>query len=144
LLADDRGRLPHIGDDDGGALLPIAGRAPDDIRDSLAIAAALTGRADLQIGRTPEETFWVAGSVIRQSPIPNPPPSLEAPSPSYGGPVHSAEGASAGQSPSPSPSLTSAALRDTGYYVSRSAAHHAVIDGGPHGYHNGGHAHADA
>jgi hypothetical protein len=125
LLADDRGRMPHIGDDDGGALLPIAGRAPDDIRDSLAIAAALTGRADLQIGRTPEETLWVTGGLPRDS----------------------AEGATASESRIPNPeslSVTSAALPETGYYVSRSAAHHAVIDGGPHGYQNGGHAHADA
>src|SRR5206468_4773432 len=39
----------------------------------------------------------------------------------------------------------SAALPDTGYYVSRSSdGSHLVIDGGPHGYQNGGHAHADA
>ena len=39
----------------------------------------------------------------------------------------------------------SAALPDTGYFVSRSpAGDHLVIDGGPHGYQNGGHAHADA
>jgi hypothetical protein len=39
----------------------------------------------------------------------------------------------------------SAALPDTGYYVSRSpAGDHLVVDGGPHGYQNGGHAHADA
>src|SRR5438105_4423348 len=36
LLADARGRIPHIGDDDGGALVPIAGRSADDVRDSLA------------------------------------------------------------------------------------------------------------
>jgi hypothetical protein len=36
-------------------------------------------------------------------------------------------------------------LRDTGYYVSRSGrGDHLVIDGGVHGYLNGGHAHADA
>ena len=41
--------------------------------------------------------------------------------------------------------VASAALPDTGYYVSRSrAGQHLVIDGGPHGYQNGGHAHADA
>src|SRR5262249_58320886 len=41
--------------------------------------------------------------------------------------------------------LTSASLPETGYYVSRSAdGQHLVIDGGPHGYRNGGHAHADA
>jgi hypothetical protein len=39
----------------------------------------------------------------------------------------------------------SAALSETGYYVSRSSAgDHLIIDGGPHGYQNGGHAHADA
>src|SRR5262249_20846891 len=47
LLADDRGVLPHLGDDDGGMLLPMTGRAADDVRDSLAIAAAITARADL-------------------------------------------------------------------------------------------------
>src|SRR5262249_5164270 len=35
LLADDRGRLTHVGDDDGGLMLPIAGREPADVRDSL-------------------------------------------------------------------------------------------------------------
>ena len=41
--------------------------------------------------------------------------------------------------------LRSTALPETGYYVSRSSAgDHLVIDGGPHGYQNGGHAHADA
>ena len=39
-MADDRGRLPLIGDDDGGMLWPIAGRACHDVRDSLALAAA--------------------------------------------------------------------------------------------------------
>ena len=58
-MCDDRGRMPHIGDDDGGALWPIAGRAPDDLRDSLAIAAALVDRPELQIGRAPEEAYWL-------------------------------------------------------------------------------------
>jgi heparinase II/III-like protein len=41
--------------------------------------------------------------------------------------------------------LSSAALVETGYYVSRTASSdHLVIDGGAHGYQNGGHAHADA
>jgi hypothetical protein len=121
LLADDRGRLPRIGDDDAGALIPICGRPTDDVRDSLAIAGALTARADLRIGRVPEETFWVLGHPLLR-------PSLEL---SRTLPAHSAIG--------------SAALPTTGYYVSRSAAgDHMVIDGGPHGYRNGGHAHADA
>lgn len=115
LLADDRGVLPHLGDDDGGMLLPIAARAPDDIRDSLTIAAALVRRRDLQIGRAPEEALWLLTAI-----------GVEPQTPSVA-------------------SLTSAALPQTGYYVSRSAAgDHVVIDGGQHGYGNGGHAHADA
>ncbi|HEX3704922.1 MAG TPA: heparinase II/III family protein, partial [Vicinamibacterales bacterium] len=56
LLADDGGRVAHIGDDDGGTLMPIAGRAADDWRDSLAAAAALLDRPGLCIGSAPEET----------------------------------------------------------------------------------------
>src|SRR5205823_4513651 len=41
--------------------------------------------------------------------------------------------------------IGSSALTDTGYYVSRVAdEQHLVIDGGAHGYRNGGHAHSDA
>ena len=113
LLADNRGIAPHIGDDDGGALLPIAGRAVDDWRDSLAIAAALVQRPELQVGPAPEEAVWMLG----ESAIRNPQSAM----------------------------ATSAALPDTGYFVSRSAAgDHIVVDAGPHGYQNGGHAHADA
>jgi len=120
LLADNHGRLPHIGDDDGGALFPMAGRAPDDVRDSLAVAAALLGRPDLQIEAAPEEAYWLLAH------------------PRF----------AAGLSRSTTPDLRtrrSGALTNTGYYVSRSArGDHLLIDGGPHGYLNGGHAHADA
>jgi hypothetical protein len=120
LLADDHGRLPHLGDDDGGALFPIAGRSPDDVRDSLAVAAALLGRPDLQIEAAPEEAFWLLAH-----------PAL-APRQSHS------------QAKSPH-THGSGALTDTGYYVSRSArGDHLVVDGGAHGYLNGGHAHADA
>jgi hypothetical protein len=41
--------------------------------------------------------------------------------------------------------IPSAALPDMGYYISRSCeGDHLLVDGGPHGYQNGGHAHADA
>ena len=46
-MADDVGRLPMIGDDDGGMLWPIAGRACHDVRDSLSLAALLLDRPDL-------------------------------------------------------------------------------------------------
>jgi hypothetical protein len=114
LLADGQGRLPHIGDEDGGSLLPLAGRSPDDARDSLAIAASMLNRSDLQIGPTPEEVLWI-----------NPERGIHAPESS----AH----------------IPSAALPDMGYFISRSTnADHLVIDGGPHGYLNAGHAHADA
>jgi hypothetical protein len=123
LLATDRGRVPHIGDDDGGALMPMTGRAPDDLRDSLAVAAALTGRPDLRIGRIPEEALWLLAH-----------DSLTEP-----------DQATTARPDSCRTRLSSGALVETGYYVSRTAtSDHLVIDGGPHGYHNAGHAHADA
>src|SRR6185503_5978444 len=55
------GRLPHIGDDDGGMLWPFAGRACDDVRDSLALAGVVLDRPDLAAWGTPEEVAWIAG-----------------------------------------------------------------------------------
>lgn len=128
MIADDTGRAPHLGDDDGGMLLPIAGRAPDDWRDSLATAAVLIGRDDLRIGEVPEETIWMAGRRALDS--------------------TSASGAArtpATARAEPRPGQRSCALPDAGYYVSRSGnGEHVVFDGGAHGYLNGGHAHADA
>jgi hypothetical protein len=122
LLADDRGRVPHFGDDDGGALMPMTGRSPDDLRDSFAVAAALLDRPDLRVGRTPEEALWL----LAHDSLPQPESSAVKPE-------------------SRRTHVSSAALVDTGYYVSRSTtSDHLVIDGGPHGYQNGGHAHADA
>ncbi len=118
LLADAQGRLPHIGDDDGGSLFPIGGRAPDDVRDSLAIAAALIDQPGLAVGPPAEEVLWMLG------------PECQFPDCA---------------SRITSSGLRSAALPDTGYYISRSAeGDHLVVDGGAHGYQNGGHAHADA
>jgi len=116
-LADDDGRAPLIGDDDGGMLMPIAGRRPDDWRDSLAAASALTGRPDFAIGAPPEEAAWMTG-IVPLSPAARPGRDAR---------------------------VGSLALSDSGYYISRShGRHHLIIDGGPHGYLNGGHAHADA
>jgi len=121
VLSTDRGRLPHFGDDDGGRLWPLAGREPDDVRDGLAVAGALLDRPDLAIESAPEEAFWLLAH-----------PAL-------------ADKLTAVASIACAEELPSTALPLTGYYVSRSAAgDHLVIDGGPHGYRNGGHAHADA
>jgi hypothetical protein len=120
LLADDGGTLPHFGDDDGGAAFRIAGRALDDVTDSLEAAAALVGRPDIRIGPPTEEASWLLAHPMFT-------PALDA--------------VRAGR---PAPGPASAALPDTGYYVSRSEGAHIVIDAGPHGFLNAGHAHADA
>jgi Heparinase II/III-like protein/Heparinase II/III N-terminus len=120
-LADDNGRLPHLGDDDGGTLLPLTRRAADDIRDSLYIAGILTGRAELLIGDPPEEVFWMLGQPAFAQMLAEAPHLRKSAAPS------------------------SLALPETGYYISRSeSGDHMVIDGGPHGFLNCGHAHADA
>jgi hypothetical protein len=114
-IADEAGRLPLLGDDDGGMLWPIAGRAADDVRDSIAVAALVAGKRELAAWGVAEEAFWIAGpdaGALRNV---------------------------------PSPAPRSCLLRETGYFVARGADRsHAVLDAGPHGYLNGGHAHADA
>jgi hypothetical protein len=114
-LADDEGRLPLIGDDDGGQLFPICGRPAWDCRDTLAAAAAILEDPTLAVSAPPEEVYWLCGGL---------PLDDRAYEPS---------------------SQPSAALPDTGYYVSRTAeGDHLVFDAGHHGFLNGGHAHADA
>lgn len=114
-LADETGRLPLIGDDDGGQLFPICGRGPADAADTLATAAVLLNRPELAVGAHPEETFWACASVmdIPVSTVAAPPASR--------------------------------AFEHSGYCICRdTAGHHLVFDCGRHGYLNGGHAHADA
>jgi hypothetical protein len=121
VLADDDGQLPRIGDDDGGTAFPLLRRTPYDIRDSLAVSSALLQRSDLAVGPPPEEALWLLAHPVLA-------PLLER----------------VRVLPAAAPPR-SCALADTGYYVSRSArGDHLVMDGGPHGYANGGHAHADA
>jgi hypothetical protein len=64
-MADGNGRLPHFGDDDGGMLWPFAGRACDDVRDSLALAGVVLDRPDLARGALLRK--W-PGSPARTSP----------------------------------------------------------------------------
>lgn len=112
-LSDRHYRLPQLGDDDGGQLLPLCGTDGFDVGPSLAIAAALLGRPDLSDGRVREEVAWLTGN------LPTPTPVTDR--------------------------RTSAWLPDSGYVVSRTRrGDHLVMDVGPLGYLNGGHAHADA
>jgi hypothetical protein len=114
-LASDDGHLPTIGDDDGGSLFPICDRQPADAADSLSLAAALLNRPELAVGHPPEETLWMLGGDRSQL-----------------------------RWPTSSQSPESRLLADTGYAVLRSRTSHAILDVGPHGFLNGGHAHADA
>ena len=114
------GRMPLIGDDDGGMLWPIAGRDPRDVRDSLALASALVGQPATGDWMRHEEALWIGWN--RRS-----------------------EGVSTPTADSRPPDVVdSRVFPDTGYVTVRCAADHLVFDVGPHGYLNGGHAHADA
>jgi hypothetical protein len=115
LMTDDHGVRPQIGDDDGGQLFPICGRAAADCRDTLATAAVLLNEPALAVATPPEETYWLCGP---------------------GAAAHHIDG---------STRCTSAALPSSGYYVSRTArGDQLIFDAGPHGFLNGGHAHSDA
>ena len=115
-LCDDRGHRPFIGDDDGGQLFPVCARPSEDCSDTLTIAAVLLGDRALATGPVPEEAYWLGLTV----------------------PAHSIV-------PDARHDMPSIVLPETGYCVSRTRdGHHLIFDAGPHGFLNGGHAHADA
>ncbi len=113
-MADDGGRLPLIGDDDGGMLWPMCGRDCNDVRDSLALAAVLLDRPDLAPWGLQEEVIWITGRSNPKSQIPNPKLKSRL---------------------FPDTGYLICRDEDGG---------HLVFDVGAHGYMNGGHAHADA
>jgi hypothetical protein len=114
-LADDRGHLPLIGDDDGGQAFRFGGVAPADASVSLGVAAALLADDTLAAGAPSDETCWILG--------------------------HSAAASSADARAH----WPSRVLPESGYLVSRTTdGGHLVFDAGPHGFLNGGHAHSDA
>ena len=125
-IADAGGNLPLLGDDDGGQLFDFGAAESGNAAVTLAVAASLLSDPSLAIGsKTPasaggsagpvkEEEYWILG---------------QRPQPRRAGPA-------------PWPSRL---LPDSGYFVSRGAdGSHLVFDAGPHGFLNGGHAHADA
>jgi Heparinase II/III-like protein len=115
-MTDHTGRLPAIGDDDGGALFPMCGRAPWDAGPTLSLAANLLTEPSLAVGPLREEVVWMMAGEDG---------GLAAP---------------AGPTSSPESQL----FPDTGYVALHSAHGHAIVDVGRHGFLNGGHAHADA
>lgn len=117
------GTIPLVGDDDGGRLMRLDGLATRDARPTLATGAALFGRSDMRCvaGDAIEECVWLLGE----------------------------QGANALAAIRPAePAECSRAFPDGGFYVLRdgwgAGATWALADGGPHGWLNCGHAHADA
>ena len=118
------GAMPRIGDADGGWLLPLVPRGPDDTRGVFSTAAALFGRPDFAWaarGIAPE-TLWLLG-----------PPGVTA---------------FEALRPAPPKGAVSSVFPDGGYVVMRSGfdaeAHHLIFDTGPLGCPvTGGHGHAD-
>jgi hypothetical protein len=118
------GTVPLIGDADGGRLLPLARRTPEDFRDVFATAAATFRRSDYAwaAGELAPETIWLLG--------PRGPEAFQALVP---------------RPPSTAPSRD---FPHGGYVVMRSGwdaeAHHLILDAGPLGSPgSAGHGHAD-
>jgi hypothetical protein len=126
LLAVRRpdGSMPQIGDADGGWLLPLVPRSPDDAGGVFSTAAAFFGRRDFAwaAGEAAPETLWLLGL-----------PGLRA---------------FDALSPAPPTMAASRVFPDGGYILMRSGfdaeAHHLIFDVGPLGCPvSGGHGHAD-
>lgn len=117
------GTTPFYGDDDGGRLVTLDERERNDFRAALSTGASLFARPRYKFvaGEAAEETLWLLGCRGLQSFD-----DLDA----------------------RPPEATSRAFCDGGYYVMRdgwtSRANYMLIDCGPHGTLNCGHAHADA
>lgn len=115
-IADDQGRLPHLGDDDGGQLFRFGAPQSSDAAATLSAAAAALRDTTLAVTPPDLDVYWTLGETpaVEQAP---------------------------GVPPAPWPTRL---LADSGYFVSRASGGHLVFDAGPHGFLNGGHAHADA
>ena len=113
-IADDTGRLPLLGDDDGGQLFRFGALAPADASVSLGVAASLLGDERLTVTPASEQAWWILGRPADSSAGPRAPwPSRVLPDSGY------------------------VVSRTTD-------GSHLIFDAGPHGFLNGGHAHSDA
>ena len=113
------GTFPLIGDDDGGALLPLSRESLTSCTDSLALAAAVLDRADFRaaVGVAPPLLGWIAA-----------PASLS--DWNDAAPVHAS---------------TSRMFTAGGWYAMRDGlGAMLLLKAGPHGALTGAHAHADA
>jgi hypothetical protein len=116
--------IPRIGDDDGGTLLPLVRRSPDDGRGIFGVAATLFQRTDFAwaAGGPAPEVFWLLGTegIARFDQLQPAPPGSDA----------------------------SRVFPSGGYAVMRTGweddAHQVIVDVGPLGCPvSGGHGHAD-
>jgi hypothetical protein len=115
-MADDDGRLPLIGDADGGRLFRFSNRPAWDASTTLSVSARVLSDVSLAVRQADAEVFWILGE--------------------------RADGADADTRTIAWPSRL---LAESGYFVSRSSSgNHLVFDAGRHGFLNGGHAHSDA
>lgn len=120
IVADDRGRLPLLGDDDGGQLFGFGSR-PFEAAATLNAAASALHDARLAVGPPEPETLWILGSR----------------------PAAGREPRTSGKSAAVWPSGAHL-LGASGYFVNRVSGSQLIFDVGTHGFLNGGHAHADA
>jgi hypothetical protein len=116
------GTSPLFGDDDGGRLVMLDRRSPNDFRAALSTGAVLLNRGDYKYvaGEVAEDTLWLLGPEGVQTFA-----SLAAHEPAQG----------------------STAFADSGYYVMRDGwdrnANYLLFDCGPHGALINAHSHAD-
>ena len=116
------GTSPLFGDDDGGRLVMLERRRPNDFRAALSTGAVLFRRGEYKYvaGDVAEETLWLLG--------PDGVTEFDA--------LTARE-----------PEQTSMAFRDSGYYVMRDGwgtnANYLLFDCGPHGALINAHSHAD-
>lgn len=82
-LADNRGVLPSIGDDDGGQLFGFSGRASCDASATLSAAAALLNEPTLAVGPAPADTAWILGRRPESATPPSRCPSRAFPDSGY-------------------------------------------------------------
>lgn len=67
-IADDQGRLPLVGDDDGGQFFKFAGADPADASVTLEVAASLLADDALSTGSSSQEVWWILGRAPASAP----------------------------------------------------------------------------
>jgi hypothetical protein len=114
-IADDQGRLPHTGDEDGGQLFRFGRAAASDASPTLSAVASALDDADLAVAPPTPDACWILGDVPRSA-LPT----------AAAWRSHVLDGTG----------YVVFRREDRGAYL--------LFDAGAHGFLNGGHAHADA